>query len=427
MSTRARLVRLDGPAAGEQLEVSRRLAVLGSHPAADHHVSAPPGASVAPRHAAIIQTASGWLARDLQTENGTWINGVRIMADTPLRSGDQIQCGADGPTLRFELIPTAPPAPGRGGRWRTAVILVAMVVLAAVASQAVLGGRRHERERQSLLAQVDSLAAALAAARGGANRLQVPLANASAQAAAARNALATSLLPEGAAALDSLAGVVHQLVQQQAPLLRAASLDLRGMAAGNQDAVALVLAERLSGEVVSGTGFAVHRAGDTSWVATSRHVVVDSGGTAPVRLGVVFNGTAQNFQATLEVYHATADLALLRVVIRGGTPVVRGIGPPPNSGDPAGTITFPGALDLSPEAAWRQVGVAASSFSAVVTAADSNLVQLEGYGAEGMSGSPVFDARGLVLGVVFGGASGTGGTLVYAVPGQRILELLGGR
>ncbi|MDZ4675128.1 MAG: trypsin-like peptidase domain-containing protein [Gemmatimonadota bacterium] len=423
----ARLVRLDGPAAGQQREVPRRLAVLGSHPSADLHYPSGSNADVAPRHAAIIPTDSGWLARDLRSAAGTWVNGVRIRADTPIRSGDTIQLGAGGPAVRFEE--TAAVSPSRFPR-RAAlacIIVVAVLGLALLSWRAAETRRRHEGERRSLIAQIDSLAAALALAQSPTTRLGEPLAAASAQAAAARTALATPPPRERSAPLDSLARMVRELAERQAPLLRAASLDLRGMAAGNQDAVALVLAERASGEVISGTGFAVHRSGDTSWVATSRHVVVDSNGSAAARLGVVFNGTAQNFQATLDAVHGSADLALVRVVIHGGTPVVRGIGPPIRTGDPAGTITFPGGLDLSTGAAWRRVGVAASSFSAVVTASDTNRLQLDGYGARGMSGSPVFDAEGLVIGVVFGGANGAGGTIVYAVPGARLMELLRNR
>ena len=71
--------------------------------------------------------------------------------------------------------------------------------------------------------------------------------------------------------------------------------------------------------------------------------------------------------------------------------------------------------------------MAASSFSAIVTVVDSSRLQLDGYGAEGMSGSPVFGEDELVVGVIFAGASGTGGRIVFAVPGFRIGELLGSR
>lgn len=419
MTTPVRLVRLDGPGAGEQILVTRRLAVLGADPSVDHPLPSVRPAEVSPRHAALIQTETGWVLRDLQSFSGTWLNGIRISGDAPLHIGDEIRLGRDGLALRF----ADPPRPV--SRALRSAALLAIVVVGGLIVAGLNGrGRAVERERQALARQVDSLALLLVTAQLRSDQLGTQLASALEQASTARQALTGRDPPGVSDRMDSLARVVRQLAEEQAPLVRAASLDLVALASGNQDAVALVLAERGSGAVVSGSGFAVHRAGDTSWVVTSRHVVVDSAGRPAERLGLVFNGTAQNFRATLAAVHPTADVALLRVVIRGGTPVVRGIGTPPRAGDPVGTITFPGELDLSTGAAWRRVGVAATSFSATVIAADTTHLQLEGYGVEGMSGSPVLSAEGIVVGVIFGGAAGTGGTIVLAVPSRRIEELL---
>jgi hypothetical protein len=35
----------------------------------------------------------------------------------------------------------------------------------------------------------------------------------------------------------------------------------------------------------------------------------------------------------------------------------------------------------------------------------------------------VFDARGLVIGVIYGGEKGSNGRIVYAVPAARVAEL----
>jgi S1-C subfamily serine protease len=51
-------------------------------------------------------------------------------------------------------------------------------------------------------------------------------------------------------------------------------------------------------------------------------------------------------------------------------------------------------------------------------------LQLDAYAAHGSSGSPVFDARGLVVGVVYGGASESNGRIVYAVPAARLIQQL---
>jgi S1-C subfamily serine protease len=46
----------------------------------------------------------------------------------------------------------------------------------------------------------------------------------------------------------------------------------------------------------------------------------------------------------------------------------------------------------------------------------SDLVQVDGYGAEGSSGSPIFDRAGNVVAVLYGGQPGTGGRIVFGVP-----------
>jgi S1-C subfamily serine protease len=51
-------------------------------------------------------------------------------------------------------------------------------------------------------------------------------------------------------------------------------------------------------------------------------------------------------------------------------------------------------------------------------------IQLDAFAAQGSSGSPVFDARGLVIGVLFGAAGESGGRIVYTVPSARLVAQL---
>ena len=51
-------------------------------------------------------------------------------------------------------------------------------------------------------------------------------------------------------------------------------------------------------------------------------------------------------------------------------------------------------------------------------------LQLDGFAAQGSSGSPVFDARGFVVGVIYGGATESAGRIVYAVPSARLAAQL---
>jgi S1-C subfamily serine protease len=49
---------------------------------------------------------------------------------------------------------------------------------------------------------------------------------------------------------------------------------------------------------------------------------------------------------------------------------------------------------------------------------------VDGYGAEGASGSPIFDEAGAVVGILYGGAPESRGRIVFGVPSSFALELL---
>jgi two-component system NtrC family sensor kinase len=50
--------------------------------------------TVSRRHAELTPDAGMWFVRDLGSQNGTWVNGVRIGERTSLKPGDQIRAGA---------------------------------------------------------------------------------------------------------------------------------------------------------------------------------------------------------------------------------------------------------------------------------------------------------------------------------------------
>ncbi|MEO8198859.1 MAG: FHA domain-containing protein, partial [Thermoanaerobaculia bacterium] len=54
--------------------------------------------AVSRRHAQISETETGWLLRDLSSENGTYVNGQRV-TERLLADGDRVQFG----TSRFVL------------------------------------------------------------------------------------------------------------------------------------------------------------------------------------------------------------------------------------------------------------------------------------------------------------------------------------
>ena len=54
----------------------------------------------------------------------------------------------------------------------------------------------------------------------------------------------------------------------------------------------------------------------------------------------------------------------------------------------------------------------------------ADILQLDVFAAQGSSGSPVIDARGLVIGVLYGAARESGGRIVYSVPSARLAAQL---
>jgi len=52
------------------------------------------------------------------------------------------------------------------------------------------------------------------------------------------------------------------------------------------------------------------------------------------------------------------------------------------------------------------------------------VVQVDGYGAPGSSGSPLFDREGRVAAVLYGGEPNSAGKVIYAVPAHVVVEYL---
>ena len=437
---------LDGAQAGEVCVVRKDFATIGRHPSADVRFDAERDLDVSGRHAAVFRQNDQWVVRDLGSTNGTWINGARIKGDHALRPGDELRFGANGPRLTFQhgaapsstvpptqaavTRPIAPPRPASSttgkirvevrrqtAAWKR-VTMVALVTAAAAASALVWTGIVNDRaaaaERDRLLARTDTLMARMEAAAASAASLSGALSDAQAETRRLRGALATRDL--AASAEDSLTRALSSTLDRHEAVTRAAELDAGAIAAAAGDAVALLVSEFPGGRRVAGTAFAVRVRGDTGWVLTSRHLVVDSTGRPAARLGLIFNGSRQNFRAELLRAADSSDLALLTVVVKGGVPAVKSLARGVQSGEPVVMLGFPFGLDFPVGLDWRKDGVRISRFSGTARGVSTGRLEIDGYGASGSSGSPVFNAAGEVVGVVFGGDPASGGRTVYAVP-----------
>jgi S1-C subfamily serine protease len=144
---------------------------------------------------------------------------------------------------------------------------------------------------------------------------------------------------------------------------------------------------------------------------------------------VIFEGRQGEWrQARIETVSTTDELALLRINTPGNFPIVNGIArdvagvqvgsPIALLGFPLGTGTagMDGNIDDLKPLATMNIGTVSKTL-------DDN-IQLDVFAAQGSSGSPVFDARGLVVGVLFGAARESNGRIVYSVPSSRLVKLL---
>ncbi|MDW8106600.1 MAG: FHA domain-containing protein [Armatimonadota bacterium] len=86
-----RLVVVQGPHAGQAFDLSSDLMTIGREPI--HPIALTSDMGVSRRHAQIIRQGDQTLIEDLGSTNGTYVNGVRITAPTPLKAGDTIQMG----------------------------------------------------------------------------------------------------------------------------------------------------------------------------------------------------------------------------------------------------------------------------------------------------------------------------------------------
>lgn len=465
--TAAEFAITSGARAGRTIRFTKDFATVGRHPSSDLQFDPQADLDVSVRHAAVFRQGERWMVRDLGSTNGTYVNSQRVRHDHALTPGDVLRFGANGPQAIFAVLDEtvlaaameetgapqtaehAAPEParsaGRGGesgsvtakvrqevrrqtgwlRWAlVAAVLVALVAGSTALWQYLGRGRALRAERDRLIAQVDSLARELGDAAGVTTTMQSELATAQATLLTLRTAIAA-----GGADQERLQAFDRELtraVTEQGALLRAATMDAGSVSQANAGAVALVLAQLRDGRSYTATGFTARVHGDTGWIVTNRHAVQDSSGIPAQRIGVVYHGTGQNFRADLVAVHDTADIAVLRVVVRGGVPAVQGLAPNDTltPGSPVALLSFPHGLELPMGGEWKRVGVSVSTLTGSVSRVLPDLIQLEGYGAEGSSGSPVFNARGEVVGIVFGGERGTGGRILYAAPVRDVLSLL---
>ena len=471
---RAQFKFLSGARAGQVETFQKAYLGLGRHPLSDVRFDAERDLDVSSRHAAIMNKAEGFFLQDLGSKNGTYVNGQRVESDRLLADGDVIGFGAKGPALEFHVVPgegderatataaevaagrmsqpkqvvpaeSGPPptrSPAKRPRSTTAIIematrqwrrttklLFGLLFLVVALAGFVLWKGAHDR--QADIARIKAWADSVAdQAQRTAQQFQSEiqgLRDANQQSVAEIERLRRELSDAGsdAGAVARLRGQLQQAQARQQLIAGAGAVDYRAISARNQDAVAIVLVEFSETERFSGTAFAVDSQGT---LVTNKHVLVGvNGDRTPRRIAVKFSGSRQWFQGRFIGTADGADIGVLRVIISGGTPRVSGLQRDPHSlerGDPVAIIGYPLGLDLPMEGQGTDVVAAPTLTVGTTSKVLPTLVQVDGYGAPGSSGSPIFDHDGRVVAVLYGGTQDSNGKISYAVPASYVIDYL---
>lgn len=444
---------------------------IGRHPLSDIRFDTERDLDVSTRHAAVVRRGDAYIVQDLNSKNGTFVNGKQITGDTPLADGDVIGFGKDGPALEFHAVekdvhdPSSPSLgrvsaresrpremaaqhPGTPARSSTAVRIAAEVARQTAQLRnttkilfllllVVAGGfgffewknSQATRDLEVLQHRADSLNQALAAViHQSQNQIQA-VRDALTESRTEVEHLRTQLDAAGASGdvsvVTRLRAQLDGAIARQQGLTNTTGVDYRAIAHANQDAVALVIVEFADGDRVSGTAFAIDSQGS---MITNKHVLAGDDGTKTVnRIAVKFSGSKQWFPGHFVAVADSADLGLIKVEIKGGTPRVAGIERDPRSlerGDPIAILGYPLGLDLPMEGQGMYAVASPTLTVGTTSKVLTDLVQVDGFGAPGSSGSPIFNRNGRVVAVLYGGERESNGKIIFSVPAAFIYAFL---
>jgi len=445
---------LSGARAGQSEIFDQPTILIGRHPSSHLKFDVNVDIDVSGRHAEIRERDGQFYVVDTKSTNGLYVNGVPVQ-DTPIRDGDIIAFGRNGPTVevRAKGDPTGKtPAIPRTGQSKIipppqrpksdlrasttervaiavreqtrgikTMLVGSMIGLGTLAVAAYWFGHREasvqQAEIQRLMAQSEATRSALQSrARIG----DTSFANALTRHADSLRARVEESATKGSDA--EIAELRKELEETRASQQGMAAIDFTSISAKNDNAIAF-LVTRIDDTLYGGTAFGVTKSG---LLVTNRHNVRSkTTGAMTTRLEVQYANSRSLLQArVVKVSEDSSDLALIQVMIPGTYPVVGGVVQSGEArvGMPVVTIGFPKSLELPQQGDVMKTTLAAGTVSKHIT---GSLLQLDTWGTHGLSGAPVFDLRGNVVGVVWGGPADSQARVVYAVPSDKLVQFLG--
>lgn len=449
---------LTGSRAGQRERFDKSLVTVGRHPLSDLRFDPDADLDVSTRHAELRESNGAWTVYDQQSTNGTFVNGERIADHRRLFSGDTLGLGANGPQMEMHLdeVPRATVAssgaaatvPSLGGastprrdttvriaeavqaetaslKRMFALALGALVVIAVVAG--ALWQRRtstRERELLALIAHSESTSVPLQrmVADMQARDSQFARLLAERESVLSREMQASRRMV-GTTSSESMAVMTERVAQETRLRQAITQMDFPRVHDLNDPAVAMIASD-LDGTFVAATAFSISADG---LLVTNRHVMRAPSGRPPRRIRVLFANTTEWRPAHLVRTSDGDDLALLQMDEGAPFPVVAGVsraGRETRVGSAVATIGYPHAIDTPMEGSGLDVRARTTTTAGTVSKRLDDVLQIDSYAGKGSSGSPVFDVRGYVVGVIYGGEAESRGRIVYAVPAQRLAAFL---
>jgi S1-C subfamily serine protease len=431
---------LTGARAGQVECFEKGVIVVGRHAVSDLRFDPEKDLDVSGRHAEIRSVEDEYTVYDSGSTNGTFVNGKRLEGGgtAELSDGDTIKFGSSGPAVEVRLSAGRAPTTVRPTKGKTEqriaaavqqqtaglkrFLYAAVVLIAIGVTAAFMYGRRESAQRveelRQLLAMNDSVAAIL---QGGMSQSgDTALLNA----VESRIRELRQRLP---AAKDDAERetIASEIEQNERQLRRMVQMDLPAIHTRNAPAVAILVSE-IGGVAFAGSGFSISTEG---LLFTNRHNVRDAEGKTASRIAVKFTNRREWLPARVVKVSddPDADLALIQVERSGTYPSVAGvsaIGSDVTEGVSVVTIGFPLGYDTPMEGEGNDFLAKSSLNPGTVSKKTSAVLQIDSYAAHGSSGSPLFNARGYVVGVVWGGPPGGGGRIVYAVPPEKVAAFI---
>jgi S1-C subfamily serine protease len=443
-----------GSRAGQTQSFEKSVIAVGRHPMSDLRFDPTIDIDVSTRHGEIRHLDDQYLLIDNESTNGTFVNGDRLPrgGSRELKSGDVIGLGNHGPMVAVTIRPPAPwpsgaSAAGAGVsaaheagaepkkrvatgervaaavRQQTRMLKLAMSI-GVVVLLAVAGGLYWMGHREA--AQSDAkLRAATAAYEETSKQLQARLAGTN-DTALINNLTRQrdSLVGIAQTARGDQAAIVQKALQQHQDMTRAIdAMNLPAVRDANNPAVAIIHSD-LGSVRLEATGFGVTAKGG---VITNRHVVIDSLGNHAKRIVIKFADTDTWHTARIVRSFPVdgADLALLQIEDAGTYPVVKGVAATVSVpvGGTIASLGFPLGTDTPMDGPMARTTLTPGTVSKSIP----EVLQIASFATHGSSGSPVFDAQGEVVGVIYAGPKEAQGRIVYAVPSPQIVALVNGK